>query len=128
MPNVTNMGLNNVNLAVRFILEIVALVAIGIWGWNQGDGWMSFVLGLGMPILVGAIWGIFAVPNDSSRSGLAPIAVPGIVRLLIELAIFTFASWALYDSGFVGLGIVFGILVTIHYIISFDRIIWLMSK
>lgn len=122
------MGSNNVNLAVRFILEIVALVAIGMLGWNQGDGWMSFVLGLGMPILVGVIWGIFAVPNDPSRSGKAPIAVPGIVRLLIELAIFTFASWALYHSGFVGLGIVFGILVVVHYIISYDRIIWLMSK
>lgn len=103
-------------------------MAIGIWGLGQSAGWVHISLGLGMPIIVGAIWGIFAVPNDPSRSGKAPLSIPGTVRLLIEIAILTFASWALYDLGFVRLGVVFGILITIHYLLSYDRIIWLMSR
>jgi hypothetical protein len=121
------MGSHPVNLAIRFLLELSALAATGLWGWNQSDDWIRFVLSFGLPISLAAIWGIFAVPNDPSRSGKAPIVVPGIVRLVIELAIFTLAIWALKDLGYTRICWIFGIMVAIHYIISYDRIIWLLS-
>jgi len=120
------MGSHPVNLAIRFILELTALGSLGFWGWRQSDGWFRFVLALGIPVILAAIWGIFAVPNDPSRSGAAPIVTPGIVRLAIELAFFTCATWALQDMGFTRLSLSFGIIVALHYIISYDRIIWLI--
>ncbi len=121
------MGSHPINLIIRFLLELTALSAIGIWGWKQNDGWLKFVLAIGIPIIVAAIWGKFAVPDDPSRFGAAPIVVPGIVRLSIELAIFVFATWVLHDLGSSRLSWILGIVVAIHYIFSYDRIIWLLA-
>jgi hypothetical protein len=122
------MGSHPINLAVRFLLEIAALVTFGIWGYRQTDGWFRFVLALGIPVILAAAWGIFAVPNDPSRSGAAPIATPGVVRLLLELAFFAFAAWCLKEIEFTRTSIIFGIIVIIHYIISYDRIEWLLKR
>jgi len=122
------MGSNPINLAIRFLLELAALLAIGIWGWNQSDSWIRIVLAFSLPIIIAAICGILAVPDDPSRSGAAPIAVPGIVRLIIELGIFFIATWALLDLGFTRLCWTLGATVAIHYIISYDRIMWLLKR
>jgi hypothetical protein len=122
------MGSHPINLAVRFILELCALTSVGIWGWRQTDGWLKFVFVFGFPIILATIWGVFAVPNDPSRSGNAPIPTSGIVRLIIELGIFTIAIWSLYNMGSIKLSFVFGAVVLIHYILSYDRIAWLMSQ
>jgi hypothetical protein len=74
------------------------------------------------------IWGTFAVANDPSRSGNAPVPVSGIVRLGIEFLFFSFASWALYNMESIRLSMVFGIVVLAHYLISYDRIYWLLIK
>jgi hypothetical protein len=122
------MGSHPINLTIRFLLEISALVAMGMWGWKYSDGWLRYVLAIGIPIVFAVIWGIFAVPNDPSRSGTAPIVTPGIIRLAIELGFFTLATWSLYDMGFDKLSLVFGVIVILHHIISYDRIIWLVSQ
>jgi len=122
------MGSHPVNLALRFFLELSAMVTIGVWGWRQSDNWIRFVLSVGLPIIIAAIWGTFAVPNDPSRSRFAPVAVPGIVRLVIELAIFTLATWALYDMEFIRLSWIIVTTVAVHYIVSYDRIMWLIKQ
>ena len=121
------MGSHPVNLAIRFILEMSALVSVGMWGWRQSDGWLRFVLAIGLPVVLAAIWGIFAVPDDPSRSGNAPIVTPGLVRLAIELGIFACATWVLHDMGFQKATWAFGIVVVLHYVVSCDRIMWLVG-
>ena len=106
------MGSHPINLAVRFLLEIAALIALGWWGWNSGTGAWRFVLALGLPILAAVFWGTFAVPDDPSRSGKAPIPVPGLVRLLFELGFFASASAALYFTGLQAAALIFGIIVS----------------
>lgn len=122
------MGSHPINLAVRFLLELAALVSVGIWGWNRSEGWLRFVLAIGIPIILAAIWGTFAVPDDPSRSGAAPVVTPGFVRLVIELGIFAFAAYSLYDMGHIKLCIALSSIVLIHYILSYDRILWLISQ
>ncbi|MEJ2267360.1 MAG: YrdB family protein [Anaerolineales bacterium] len=122
------MGSHPINLAIRFLLELSALVSMGVWGWRQSESWFRFLLALSVPIVAAVVWGTFAVPNDPSRSGAAPVAVPGILRLGIELAFFIFATWALYDLGFTRLSWTLGIIVALHYIISYDRILWLITQ
>ena len=119
------MAYHPINLGVRLLLELAALA---YWGWQQSDGFLRFVLAIGIPVLAAALWGTFAVPDDRSRSGRAPIPVPGIVRLALELAFFGFAVWALYDAGLVTSSIGTGIIVIIHYIVSYERIGWLLRQ
>ena len=81
-----------------------------------------------VPIVAAVLWGTFAVPGDPSRSGSAPVPVPGLLRLVLELGIFAFAAWALYQSGFTRASWALGIIVVLHYLISYDRILWLVSR
>ena len=119
------------NLILRFLLELAALVSLGIWGWQQGkEGavWFSYALAVGLPIIAAVVWGIFNVPDDPSRSGKSPVVVPGIIRLTIELIFFALATWALYDLGLTRLSGIFGVVVFIHYIVSYKRIFWLIKQ
>lgn len=122
------MGSNPINLILRFFLEIASLAAAGMWGWKHGDGLFRYVLAFGIPIVLTIIWGTFAVPNDPSRSGSAPVVTPGLIRLAIEFGFFAFATWCLYDSGLTMLSLTFGIIVLLHYLVSYDRIVWLLSN
>jgi hypothetical protein len=122
------MASNPVNLAVRFLLELAALAAMAYWGWSQHTGPLRFVFAIGVPLLAAILWFVFAVPQDPSRSGKAPVPVPGIVRLVLELAIFGFAAWALYDSAKPTLGLILAIVAIIHYAVSFDRLAWLVRR
>ncbi|MES2679572.1 MAG: YrdB family protein [Bacteroidota bacterium] len=121
------MGAHPLNLILRFVLELSALFIIGVWGWRQGEGGARFFLALGLPLVVAAIWGIFNVPNDPSRSGSAPVITPGFVRLAIELSIFTLATLALYPVKSEKWYLLFAGIVLVHYIISYDRISWLLK-
>lgn len=122
------MGSHPINLGVRFLLELAALIAIGNWGWRLGEGWMRWVFALGIPLLIGIVWGTFAVPDDPSRSGAAPVPTPGMIRLIIELAILGFGAWALLDTGLDKWGWLMAGVIIVHYLISYDRILWLWSQ
>lgn len=116
------------NLTLRFVLELSALLATGIWGWQQREDWLRFALALGIPLILAAVWGVFAVPGDPSRSGKAPMPVPGWLRLVIELAFFALGVWVLYDLGYTTPAWVLGVLVVVHYLASYDRIHWLLTR
>ncbi|MCX2745501.1 YrdB family protein [Mangrovivirga sp. M17] len=122
------MGSHPINLAIRFILELIALVSAGLWGWVNGDGWLRFTYAISIPVTMAVIWGTFNVPGDPSRSGKAPIVIPGIIRLVIELLFFGFAVWFLNDIGYIILSYLLGMVVVVHYFVSYDRIRWLLSR
>jgi hypothetical protein len=117
-----------VNLAVRFLLELSALLIMGNWGWHRRDDGFRIVLAVAIPLLAAALWGTFAVPNDPSRSGSAPVPISGMLRLALEVGFFSFATWALYDLRFARLPAVFGTVVVLHYLLSYDRIRWLVGQ
>jgi hypothetical protein len=115
------------NLALRFGLEIAALVGIAAGAWELADGPLRWVTVVGMPAAAAAVWGVFNVPEDPSRSGEAPVEVPGWGRLLVELAVlgggavgFAVAGWAVVAVGY-------AILTVVHYLVSWRRIEWLIS-
>lgn len=122
------MSSNPINLALRFLLEVASLIVMGIWGWNQTEEWIRYLLALAIPIIAAIVWGTFAVPNDPSRSGNAPVPVHGVIRLVIELTFFVIAVLFLHLMGTTKLGIIMGAIVFIHYIISYDRVVWLLKR
>lgn len=122
------MGSHPVNLILRFLLEITALISLGIWGWKQNESWFRIIIAIGLPIILAIIWGTFAVPNDPSRSGSAPVKTSGLIRLIIEIGVFGLAVWSLDDIGWNHVSLIFGIIILVHYIFSYDRVLWLLTK
>jgi hypothetical protein len=122
------MSQNPINLAARFFLEIAALIAIGLWGWTQHIGILRYVLVIGLPLLAASMWGIFRVPEDASANRKAPVPIPGWLRLLLELAFFGFATWGLFNADARLPAWIFGGVVLIHYLVSYDRIAWLVRQ
>ncbi|NJC97132.1 MAG: hypothetical protein C3F07_18155 [Anaerolineales bacterium] len=119
------MGQNPINLALRFFLELAALYLIGRWGWLQSGGILRYLLAVGLPLMAAIIWGAFRVPGDG---GAPRVKVSGIVRLFIEILFFGFAIWSLFDTGAAKAGWILGGIVLFHYVISYDRIVWLLRQ
>ena len=122
------MGSHPLNLALRFILEVAALFALGYWGWTQHEGIWRYIWAAGLVIAAAVTWGTFAVPDDPSRSGRAPVPVPGPLRLLLELAFFAAGAWAFFAAGQPVWGIILGAATLVHYALSYDRIRWLLGR
>lgn len=122
------MSQNMLNLSVRFLLELAALYAFGRWGWNQRADLWRYVWMMGVPLLAATLWGVFRVPGDASANGNAVVAVSGWVRLLFEIVFFSFATFCFFDTGLRNLGWIFGTITLLHYILSYDRILWLLKS
>ena len=120
--------MNAINLGLRFLLELAALFILGCWGWHQDIGAFRFILAVIGPLLFAAVWFTFNVKNDPSRSGKAPVPVPRLARLIIELFLFTLASIAAFSSMSELAGIIFASAVLIHYIASYKRISWMLRN
>lgn len=119
------------NLALRFLMEMTAIITFGMWGYSLADSSTEIVrilLAIIFPLLFALLWGIFAVKNDPSRSGKTVIQTPGVLRLLLELFLFGSAICMLSDLGYGTAGWVLLVAVLLHYIISFDRIRWLLKQ
>jgi hypothetical protein len=122
------MSKHPLNLAIRFILEVIAIITFGIWGFGLSDSWSRILLAILFPLVFALLWGVFAVPNDPSRSGKTVVATPGIIRLFLELALFGSSIWMQLDLQHPKLALIIWIALVLHYIFSYDRIIWLLKQ
>ena len=120
------MSSHPINLALRFLLELAALGVMSFWGFAQGGGWARFAFAAIVPLTAASAWGVFAVPGDPSRSGSAPVPLPGSLRLVLEIGFFAFAVWCLFSIHRPALAIALGSITTLHYAVSYDRIRWLV--
>ncbi|MDJ0628729.1 MAG: YrdB family protein [Rhodobacter sp.] len=116
------------NLALRFALELAALAGVGWLVWGATQGWLRPVAAVLTAATVGTLWTVFNVPGDPSRSGAAPVTVPGIVRLVLELAILLGGALAWHLAGHSAIGATVATLVVLHYALSTGRIAWLLSQ
>jgi hypothetical protein len=109
------------NLALHFSLELCAMAALSFWGFQTGGGWLTkSLLGIGIPLLAAFAWGTFRVPDDP---GKAPVPVPGPLRLLLELAVFSLATAGLAAAGRPSLAWALGLAVLIDYALMYDRLV-----
>jgi hypothetical protein len=86
-------SMRNLNLVFRFILELVVLVALFLWGVSvSGELIIQVVLGLGAPAVVIVAWGLFVSPRASRR-------LPDPQRLAVEIVVFGAAALAFLAVG-----------------------------
>ena len=122
------MGLHPVNLAFRFLLEVMAILSMICWGVKQDVGAIKYFYILGIPIIMMLIWSFLAVPGDMSRSGKAPIPISGPLRLFIEISFFTIAVLMMSAISQPKVWLGYLILLLLHYVLSYERIIWLLKN
>ena len=116
------------NLALRLGLEIGALIGLGLAAWTQTEGAARWVAVVVVPLVAAALWGTFNVVDDPSRSGEAPVEVPGWVRLTVELLVLG-SGWVAYGiAGYPAIAVVFAALALLHYAVSRPRLHWLLSR
>ncbi|MEU6583343.1 YrdB family protein [Nocardia sp. NPDC046763] len=121
------MSLNPVMLGVRFLLELTAVASFGILGWRDFDAPWRYLLVLTLPIVVAAVWGIFAVPGDPSRNGAATVPVAGMVRLLIEIAVLGGGAAALWAAGLPMTALLSTAVLVTYHALAYDRVSWLLA-
>ena len=80
--------MRNLNLAFRFALEMLVLLALFLFGSGASDNLLiALPVAIGLVAIVMAIWGLFVSPKASHR-------LPDPSRLGLELAIFFIAALA----------------------------------
>jgi hypothetical protein len=101
------------NLALRFLLELCALVALGYWGIKTGSGALAKIaLGIGTPLVAAVVWGVFVAPR-------APVELPGVLVLLLQVLVFGSAAAGLAATGHRNLALVFAVVVLINAILMY---------
>lgn len=99
--------MREVNLALRFLLELYALGALAYWGTQSGSGWTSFALAAAAVLLAAVVWGVFAAPKASHRLSLWP-------RTGVQAAVFGAAAVALWLSGQAVMAVVFAVAAVVN--------------
>lgn len=94
--------MTDLNLPVRFLLEIAALVALSVFGWRAADPFvLRLALALALPLAAAAVWGTFVAPRATRR-------LPDPLRFGVELLVFGPAVAALVLTGLPLLGVLLG--------------------
>lgn len=107
-------------LALRFGLELAALTALGVCGYD----FAGVVAAVGLPLVAAVLWGTFAVANEPYRAPNAPVPVAGPVRLAIEALVFGGALVVLaLDARWIWFAI-FAALLVVHHAGTGDRLSW----
>ncbi|MGX5696946.1 YrdB family protein [Agromyces soli] len=89
-PDRPSIGFNDL---LRFLLEIFAIVTLGIFGFTQfALPWPGILVGIGAPLAAIVLWGLF-------RSPKAVFAVDPFVKALVEIAVFSAAALAWWFMG-----------------------------
>ena len=119
---------NPINLGLRFLLEAACLTGIGRAAWTLMTPPWHWILVIAAPAAAAIAWGVFAVPDDPGRSGHAPVAVYGLVRLAVEATILGAGVAGFAVSGYPAIGTTLAILLIAHYGLSYQRIVWLIRR
>lgn len=116
------------NLALRFGLELAAVAGLATIAWRSTADPLRWIVVLAVPAAAVVAWTVFNVPGDPSRSGAAPVPVPGWVRLALELFVLGAGATAFLVSGPRWVGAALAGLIVVHYASSIARVRWLLDQ
>jgi hypothetical protein len=101
------------NLALRFLLELCALGALGYWGFKAGNTTIAKIaLGISVPLVAAVVWGAFVSPRAS-------VQLPGLVVMVLQVLVFGSAAAALVATGHRPLALVFVVIVVINALLMY---------
>lgn len=88
------MLLQNINIALRFLIEVSIVFLIGYWGFNFSNQLIiKFLLGIALPMLLMIFWGLFVAPK-------APYLVTPFLKGGIEIVTIGMGILAMYHTSY----------------------------
>ncbi|WP_348788600.1 YrdB family protein [Leifsonia sp. NPDC080035] len=102
------------NDILRFVLELFAVVSLGIWGFIAWPLPWNIVIGIGAPVLAILLWALF-------RSPKAVLRVDPFVKAIVEIAVMGTAAFAWWDLGQPIVAVIFAVVATVSGIINGRR-------
>ena len=97
-------------LAVRFIVELLGVVAVAYWGWQTGpEGIGRIVLAVGAAVALIVVWAFVVAPKADNALSQPVRDIIGTVLLLVT-------AGGLAAAGQPGLAVVFAAVVVIDWL------------
>lgn len=104
-----------INLGIAFFVELAMVAAFVYWGFHgKATTLAHVVLGIGIPILIMAFWGIFLSPKANYHLGLP-------LKTTLKFVLFALGSSALFVSNKKTLGVILFVMFTINEVLA---LIW----
>jgi hypothetical protein len=100
------------NLALRFLLELAGIVAVGIWGYELASGPLRWVLALGAPAVMIMLWARLIAPR-------AKIGIDQRVRIVIGSAVLLLAAGLFATTGAMTAAVAFAALIVLNTVLLF---------
>lgn len=119
--------LTAVQATFRFIVELAVLAGWGAVGWQLSEGGERWLWMFALPLAAISLWGTFRVPGDRSAGKDGALAVPGPVRLAIELVVLLGAAIALAIAGSPIAGGILALAIVVHGVTTPRRLRWLVG-
>lgn len=99
------------NDILRFVLEVVAIATLGIWGFVAWPFPLNIVIGIGAPLVAVVLWGLFRSPEAVFK-----IDVYG--KTIIEVLVMGAAAFAWWNLGGPIVAVVFGAVAVVSGLIN----------
>ncbi len=98
------------NLTLAFVMELVALAALSLWGWKTGGAVpVKLALAIGTPALAAVVWGAFAAPNATWHHP--------VLAILTKVVVFGGAAAGLWALRYHTAAVVFVAIVVVNLLI-----------
>jgi hypothetical protein len=81
-----------VNDAFQVVLEVLVLVSLAFWGWEEGESFGRWILAIGVPLAFAIVWVTLVTRYSASK-------LDDPSRLRLELAIVACGAAALVRIG-----------------------------
>lgn len=105
--------IKSINIALRFLLEIFVLMAVGYWGFTMTSNWvLKIVFGLFFPVLIAVVWGRYGAPKS-------PNQLHGLMLLILEVLVFGSGVAALFFAGRDNLALTFAVILVVNRFLMF---------
>jgi len=95
----SSVGFNDI---LRFLLEIFAIISLGIWGFVAWPFGWNIVVGIGAPVIAIVLWALF-------RSPRAVLRIDPFGKAIVEIVVMAAAAYAWWDLGQPVIAIVFAL-------------------
>ena len=97
-------------LAVRFLIEVIGIGAVGYWGFQAVDGTGRVALGLGAALALIVVWALVVAPKATNP-------LTQTQRDLIGTGLLLIAAAALAMAGQPAIALAFAVVVVIDWLI-----------
>ena len=100
------------NLALRFLLELAGIAAVAYWGYNASSGTLRWILAVGAAVVLIAVWAVVIAPKADNR-------IPQDARILLGSAVLLIAAALLFTTDQRVPALVLGALVVVNSALIF---------